>query len=49
MEIKTKINGTELKSKAVAQQRESYTKTKRQLTGWKKIFANDATDKELAF
>ena len=46
MEIITKINKwalLKLKSFCTA---ETVNKTKRQSTGWEKIFANDVTDKE---
>ena len=48
MEIKTKINKWNLiKIKIFCTTKETINKTKRQLTEWKKIFANDATNKGL--
>ena len=48
MEIKTEINKWDLiKLKSFLTAEETIKNTKRQHTEWKKIFANDATDKGL--
>jgi len=48
MKIKTKINKWDLiKLKSFCIVKEIINKTKRQLTEWKKIFANEETDKGL--
>ena len=48
MEIKTKINKWDLmKLKSFCTVKENLNKTKRQPSEWEKIFANEATDKDL--
>ena len=48
MEIKAKINKWDLiKIKSFCTTKESISKVKRQSSEWKKIIANEATDKEL--
>ena len=50
MKIKTKINKWDLmKLKTFCTAKENINKTKRQLSEWKKTFANEATDKGLMF
>ena len=48
IEIKTKINKWDLiKQKKICSEKETINKTKRQPTEWKKIFANEGTNKGL--
>ena len=48
MEIKAKINNWDLiKLKSFCTAKETINKMKRQLSGWKKIFTNEATNKGL--
>ena len=49
MKIKTKINQWDLmKCKSFCTAKQTIKKTKRQLSEWEKIFANEATDKATA-
>ena len=48
MEIKTKINKWDImKLKSFCTAKETINKTKRQWSGWEKIFVNEASDKGL--